>query len=70
MTARIMIVEDDPDICEILQYNLEQEGYDVNIKNDGKDALDAILDNPPNLVLLDLMLPGMNGLDCTQGAER
>lgn len=70
MSARIMIVEDDPDICEILQYNLEQEGYDVIIHNDGKDALQAMLANPPNLVLLDLMLPGMNGLDIARKVRK
>lgn len=70
MSAQIMIVEDDPDICEILQYNLEQEGYDVVIHNDGKDALDSILSNPPNLILLDLMLPGLNGLDIARKVRK
>jgi len=63
MSAKIIIVEDDPDICEILEYNLEQEGFDIEIYHEGQQALDAILREPPDLVLLDLMLPGMNGLE-------
>ena len=63
MTEKIMIVEDDPDICEILQYNLEQEGFDVMTFNDGNTALKSITKDPPDLLLLDLMLPGMNGLE-------
>jgi len=63
MTTRIMIVEDDPDICEILQYNLEQEGIDVVIFHDGNQAIESIMKNPPDLLLLDLMLPGLNGLE-------
>ncbi|MBN1348463.1 response regulator transcription factor [candidate division KSB1 bacterium] len=61
--TRIAIIEDDPDICEILEYNLEQEGYDVKVIHNGKDGLELIMKNPPDLILLDLMLPGMNGLD-------
>ncbi len=63
MPTKIMIVEDDPDICEILSYNLEQENYDVEIFNDGKEALESLLKSPADLILLDLMLPGMNGLE-------
>ncbi|HEX9971920.1 MAG TPA: response regulator transcription factor [bacterium] len=63
MNARIMIIEDDPDICEILEYNLQQEDFDTEIFHDGQKALDAILKDPPDLILLDLMLPGKNGLD-------
>lgn len=70
MTLRISIVEDDPDICEILQYNLEQEDFDIKIFHDGKEALDHILKDPPHLVLLDLMLPGMNGLEMTRIIRR
>ena len=63
MAAKIVIVEDDPDICDILDYNLTQENYDVSVFKDGKDGLEFILQNPPNLILLDLMLPNMNGLE-------
>jgi len=63
MTTKIIIVEDDPDICEILEYNLEQESFDVVIFHDGKQALEAITKDTPDLLLLDLMLPGLNGLE-------
>jgi len=63
MSATIFIIEDDPDICEILEYNLQQEGFDTETFYDGQKALDAILKDPPDLVLLDLMLPGKNGLE-------
>jgi DNA-binding response OmpR family regulator len=61
--AKIVIVEDDPDICEILEYSLKQEDFEVEIFHDGQKALAAILDNPPSLVLLDLMLPGKSGME-------
>ncbi len=63
MMAKIVIVEDDPDICEILEYSLKQEDFEVEIFHDGQKALAAILDNPPSLVLLDLMLPGKSGME-------
>ncbi|MDZ7261220.1 MAG: response regulator transcription factor [candidate division KSB1 bacterium] len=63
MNGKIMVVEDDPDICEILEYNLKQEGFDVVVFDDGQKALESILKNPPDLLLLDLMLPGRNGLE-------
>lgn len=63
MFEKVMIVEDDPDICEILKFNLEQEDFEVIISKNGDDALRKIAKSPPDLVLLDLMLPGKNGLD-------
>lgn len=63
MNAKILIIEDDPDICEILEYNLEQEDFDVTVFHDGQKGLEAVLKDPPDLVLLDLMLPGKNGLE-------
>lgn len=70
MSFRIIIVEDDPDICEILQYNLTQEDFEIQVFHDGKQALEQILKDPPHLVLLDLMLPGMNGLEITRILRR
>ena len=61
--ARILIVEDEKDICQVLAYNLAQEGYDVVVANTGQEALSATLEKPPELVLLDLMLPDISGLD-------
>ena len=70
MNERIVIVEDDPDICEILKFNLEQEEYEVEIYNHGEKGLQAIQLNPPDLLLLDVMLPGKNGLDIARILRR
>src|SRR5262245_56151875 len=63
MTGRVLIVEDEPDIRELLAYHLEREGYQVSTCRPGTDALRLVKASPPDLVLLDLMLPGVNGLD-------
>ncbi|MCA9752243.1 MAG: response regulator [bacterium] len=59
----ILVVEDEPDIAEIIEYNLAREGYRVRVIDDGETALDRILRDSPDLVLLDLMLPGLDGLE-------
>jgi two-component system alkaline phosphatase synthesis response regulator PhoP len=70
MTAtktRITIVEDEEDIREILQYTLTREGFEVDCAADGSTGLEMIRRNPPDLVLLDLMLPDVEGLEvCRQ----
>jgi len=60
---RILIVEDDEDIQELLSYNLELEGYKVDKVASGDKALQRVQADPPNMILLDLMLPGIGGLD-------
>ena len=60
---QIVIVEDEPDILEILSYNLNREGFDVSTALDGNLGLDLIQQKIPDLVLLDLMLPGIDGLE-------
>ena len=67
---RILIVEDEPDIAEILAYNLGQEGYRVETIGRGDTALAAIRASPPDLILLDLMLPGLDGLELTRALKR
>ena len=59
----ILIVEDELDIQEMLTYNLRQEGYRVFCSSTGEEGLDKIKNKHPHLVLLDLMLPGINGLE-------
>lgn len=59
----VVIVEDDDDIAESIRYNLEREGFRARIAPTGEDALNLILDRPPNLVLLDLNLPYMSGFE-------
>ena len=57
----IMVVDDDPNIANLVKLYLEKEGYTVQIQSTGDGALAAFTANPPSLVLLDLMLPGMDG---------
>lgn len=71
----ILVVEDEPGIAEVLRYNLERNGFAVQVLNDGLEAQRELQQNPPDLVVLDWMLPGLSGLDlCRQlsaeGAER
>lgn len=61
--AKILLVEDDPKMQLGLKDNLEFEGYDVHVVGDGEDALQQILENEYDLVILDVMLPGMSGFD-------
>jgi two-component system alkaline phosphatase synthesis response regulator PhoP len=61
--SRILVVEDNADLAQGIAYNLRLEGYEVRVAPDGRDALDACATWRPDLVLLDLMLPGVNGYD-------
>jgi two-component system response regulator MtrA len=64
--ARLLLVEDNADLAEGLRYNLEREGYEVRVEGDGPTGLTAAQKWRPDLVLLDLMLPGMSGFDVLQ----
>ena len=61
--STVLIIEDDPDIRELLQYNLTQQGYRVAEAANGGDGLDRACSDSIDLILLDLMLPGMDGLE-------
>src|SRR4051812_6316487 len=61
--TRVLLVEDDRDIAEPLARALGREGYDVSSAGDGHVALETVLDAPPDLIILDIGLPGMDGLD-------
>jgi len=63
MKEKILIVEDEKDIIKMLEYNLKKEGFKVIDARDGEDALDLAVREYPDLILLDLMLPGIDGLD-------
>ena len=63
MKQLIYIVEDDSDIAELVEFNLISEGFKTEIISDGYDAYEQILDKPPDLLLLDLMLPGLSGIE-------
>ena len=63
MAHKIYIVEDEPDLRDALAYNFENEGFKVKTFADGESSLEAINTNKPDLLILDIMLPGMSGLD-------
>jgi DNA-binding response OmpR family regulator len=60
---RILIVDDEPNIVISLDYLMRREGYDVAVAEDGEAALEAVARGAPDLVILDVMLPRMNGFD-------
>jgi DNA-binding response OmpR family regulator len=61
--AQILVVEDEESLLQTLRYNLSRAGHDVRLSTNGLQALDMIRGNPPELVVLDLMLPGLDGLE-------
>ena len=64
---KILVVEDEPDILEMVRYNLDQAGLDVETAEDAERALQSVQEILPDLIILDLMLPGIDGLDmCRQ----
>jgi len=67
LSAKILIVEDEKPIADILKFNLEREGYQVQCIHDGNEAIEAAINQPPDLMILDLMLPGADGIEvCRQ----
>lgn len=69
--AKVLIVEDEGDLAQLLSYNLEKEGYETGIVDDGDDALIAIEEEAPDLILLDWMLPNVSGIEiCRQVRAR
>lgn len=61
--GKVLIADDEPDILEILKYNLEKEGYQVLTAKDGNEALDKARQNQPDLIVLDMMMPKKNGME-------
>src|SRR5437667_249548 len=61
--AQILVVEYEESLLQTLRFNLSRAGHEVRLSTNGLQALDMIRGNPPELVVLDLMLPGMDGLD-------
>ena len=67
---RILIIEDDRDIVELVRYNLAKEGFHVSSASDGSTGLSTLKKTPPDLLLLDLMLPQLSGLDICREIRR
>ncbi len=67
--ARVLIVDDEPDAVELLQEFLTSKGYDVITAQDGEGALRKVKEERPHLILLDVRMPGMNGLEVLKRAR-
>lgn len=67
---RVLVVDDDRNICEIIRLYLEKEGFEVVIANDGQEALDAFREKTPSVVLLDVMMPKMDGFQVCREIRR
>ena len=63
MTHRILVVDDEPSVTDLLAYNLRKAGYEILLAADGREALRLARQSSPNLILLDLMIPEVDGLD-------
>ncbi|NJH97154.1 response regulator [Staphylococcus agnetis] len=63
MARKVVVVDDEKPIADILEFNLKKEGYEVYVAYDGDDAVDLIYEKEPDIVLLDIMLPGRDGME-------
>ena len=63
MSARIIVVDDEPALLDAVSYSLRSEGYDVTAATNGEAALDLVEADPPDVVVLDVMLPGLSGVE-------
>jgi len=66
MSATILIADDEPNILISLEFLMKREGYHVKLARDGQEAMDAIVEHRPDLVLLDVMMPRKTGFDVCQ----
>lgn len=63
---KILLVDDEPDIIEILRFNLEQEGYKICIANDGQEAIKVAAKEHPHLIIMDVMMPNLDGIEACE----
>ena len=63
MTKKVLIVDDEPNIVISLEFLMKKEGYEVTVARDGQEAVERILADRPDLVVLDVMMPKMNGFE-------
>lgn len=64
MNPKILIVDDEPDVCEVIANFLSKRDYEVVIANNGKEALSKLSTEKPSLILLDIRMPEMDGIEC------
>ena len=67
---KILIVDDEEDILELVRFNLSREGYDISCASTGEKAMKLVETDPPDLLILDLMLPGIDGLEMARRLKR
>jgi DNA-binding response OmpR family regulator len=68
--TRLLVVEDNAEVAKLLELILRRSGYEVDVAGDGPEALDRFAGSPPDLVLLDIMLPGMDGYEVCSRIRR
>mgnify|MGYP001085035586 CR=1 FL=1 len=66
MTKRVLLIEDEPNIIEAVSFILTRDGWDVKTHSNGHDAIDAVHNRTPDLIILDVMLPGRSGFEILQ----
>jgi two-component system alkaline phosphatase synthesis response regulator PhoP len=67
MLGKVLVIEDEEDICELIRYNLTKEGYSVTCATSGEEGVQVVRTLAPDVIILDLMLPGIDGLEvCKQ----
>ncbi len=69
MTYRVLIADDEPNIVVSLEFLMKREGHAVSVARDGREALETIRRERPDLVLLDVMMPGLSGFDVCQAVR-
>jgi DNA-binding response OmpR family regulator len=70
LSESILVVDDDPDVARFVEVNLRSAGYDVQVATDGEEALEKAVDMRPDLVLLDVMMPKLDGFEVAQRLRR
>src|SRR5215813_8543521 len=68
--TRVLVVDDEPDLLELIHYNLTKAGYDVACVLSGEEALAYVHASPPDLIVLDVLLPGLDGLEVCKALRR
>jgi CheY-like chemotaxis protein len=66
MSQRVLVVDDDPHVLQLLRVNFELEGYEVVSASNGEEALQRIDERPPDILVCDVMMPGMDGLEVVE----
>ena len=70
MAESVLVVDDDPDVARFVEVNLRSAGYEVSVASNGEEALERALELRPDLVLLDVMMPKLDGFEVAQRLRR